>query len=114
MKQFILNQYDEMPKEALITLMKSLDTDTFFDVMTTIKPQNKDGRREPFTTYYCFFDWKDESERKLGVVLSAAKFGIPPSNDHRKPIIFGIKGQVPPAGTTVWLEYSPGAYCLRQ
>lgn len=111
-KQYILDKYFELPKDVFVTLMKSLDTDTFYDVLQAIKTkktiEEQNRIRESVTTYYCNFklhDLYDDEDNVIGkhIVKSKVKFGMPWDSRDGKPIVFEIRGAVRPAHDTVWI-----------
>jgi hypothetical protein len=100
MKQFILDKHDEVPKEVFVTLMKSLDVETFCDVVYALKTKVQKQRTEAiFTTYHFRFWWNKQGE----FLQEETHFGVPtpPHEDHW--VSFEIKGEVRPKGTIVWL-----------
>lgn len=104
MKQFILDKHDEVPKEVFVTLMKSLDVETFCDVVYALKTKAQKQRTETIYTTYSFrFWWGNDKRRQQGIIQDETRFGVPSSNHEDRWVSFEIKGEVRPKGTVVWL-----------
>jgi hypothetical protein len=104
MKQFILDKHEEIPKEVFVTLMKSLDVDTFYDVVYTLKTKAKKERNDSLRINYFFdFKWSDDDQKRQGIESKAVSFFIPEPPYNSKWISFQLQGEALPKGTVVWL-----------
>jgi hypothetical protein len=104
MKQFILDKHEELQKEVFVTLMKSLDVDTFYDVVCTLKTKAKKEHNESLCINYFFdFKWCDENQKRQGIESKAVSFFIPEPPYNGKWISFQLQGEALPKGTVVWL-----------